>query len=642
MSNADARSDSHLLRSETTLIQMLESNARTHGGRPAFREKARGIWHQITWSQFFENVLHCAAGLQSLGFEAGDALLVLGDNNAHLYASMLAASTLRGYAMPAYPDANADEIGHFMGDVRVKAVLAHDQEQVDKALDLRTKGAQIDYIVYDEARGLHAYAEPGLMAWPELAALGAAAMRIDPELGAKFVAGVYPDDPAVLVHSSGTTGQPKGIVLSHRNMLAAMHSAMQGDLMPPGCEFVAYLPMAWIGDFEVTIVGGIMGRCIINIPERQETVLRDLREVAPTFYLATPRSWENMLTSIQVNMVDSTPLKRWIYDFFMGRAVERERLRLAGKPSPMGEWLWRRLGEWMVYGPIKDQFGLSRVTHAWTGGEAIGEDTFVFYRALGVRLRQLYGQTELSAFAAVQLADDVQLHTVGRPLPGVDVRISGDGEVLVRSAGVFAGYLNRPEADAAALKGGWLHTGDAGYLEESGHLVILGRVAEVVYTADGDKFVPNYIENRLKFSPYVKDAAVLGAGRDYLAAMICIDFVAVGHWAEVNGVAYMSYADLSQHPQVQALLRETVARVNRTLPEPLRVRRFVSLHKEFDPDDGEITRTRKLRRNIVEQLYAAVIDSLYDGSETVVLQARITYENGGLGFIERTLALKEI
>jgi long-chain acyl-CoA synthetase len=637
-----SRTNNHALRSETTLIQMLESNARTHGGQPAFREKARGIWHQTTWSQLFEKVLHCAAGLQSLGFKAGDALLVLGDNNAHLYVGMLAASTLRGYAMPAYPDANADEIAHFMGDVRIKAVLAHDQEQVDKALDLRAKGAHIDHIVYDEARGMHAYEVQGLMAWPDLICLGAVAMRVDPDLGAKFVADVQPGDPAVLVHSSGTTGPPKAIVLSHRNVLAAMNSAMQGDLMPPGCEFVAYLPMAWIGDFEVTVVGGIMGRCIINIPERQETVLRDLREVAPMFYLATPRSWENMLTSIQVRMVDSTPLKRWIYDFFMGRAVESERLRLAGKASTAGEWLWRRLGEWMVYGPIKDHFGLSRVTHAWTGGEAIGEDTFVFYRALGVRLRQLYGQTELSAFAAVQLADEVQLHTVGRPLPGVDIRISGDGEVLVRSAGVFAGYLNRPEADAAALEDGWLHTGDAGYLEEDGHLVILGRVAEVVYTAGGDRFVPNYIENRLKFSAYVKDAAVLGAGRKYLAAMICIDFGAVGHWAEVNGVAYMSYADLSQHPQVQALLRETVARVNHALPEPLRIRRFVSLHKEFDPDDGEITRTRKLRRNIVEQLYAAVICSLYDGSETVALQARVTYENGDSGFIERTLALKEI
>lgn len=400
--------------------------------------------------------------------------------------------------------------------------------------------------------------------------------------------------------------------------------------------------MAWVGDFAITVGAGVAMHFTINIPERQETVLHDLREAAPTFYLAAPRSWDNMLTTIQVRMEDSTPLKKWLYDAFMNSALAAERRKLEGKQPGLKERLMRQLGEWLIFGPIKDQLGLTRLRSAFTGGEAIGEDTFVFYRALGVKLRQFYGQTESSAFNALQDAEEVRLHTVGRPLPGVEVKISDNGEIMVRSGSVFSGYYKLEKATQEALADGWLRTGDAGYVEPDGHMVVLGRLSEVVHTAQGERYIPNYIENRLKFSPYIKDVAVLGSGRATLAAIICIDKETVGHWAEVRGISYMSYADLSQIPEVMQLIATAIQRVNSILPDGLKLRHFVSLHKEFDPDDGEITRTRKLRRNVVEERYAPIIDAIYGGQKTVTMKARITYESGEIGTIERQLSVQEV
>ncbi|MCP1337908.1 AMP-dependent synthetase/ligase [Futiania mangrovi] len=627
---------------ETTLLRLLAENARTHGADVAFREKDRGIWKETSWAAFYREVLCAASGLEELGFGQGDALLILGDNRVRLYAAMLGAAALGGYAMPAYPDATIEELRHFVDEANISAVAAEDQEHVDKALELVAAGYDIRHIIYDDPRGMGHYNFHGLKSWADLRRAGEDRLAADPALEEDLLARFGPDGPAVFMHSSGTTGKPKGIVLTQRNLLTGVRSAYQGGAFDEGEEVLAYLPMAWVGDFAVTIAAGIACRFAINIPEQQETMLRDMREVAPTFYLAAPRSWDNLLTAIQVRMEGSTSLKRWIYRAFMGRAIAAENRLLKGGEPGRWEWLWRRAGEWLVFGPIKDQFGFSRLKNALTGGEAIGEDTFVFYRALGIKLRQLYGQTETSAFNAIQRPDEVQLHTVGRPLPGVEVRIAGDGEIMVRSESVFGGYFQDPVASAKALEDGWLHSGDAGYLEDDGHLVVLGRLSEVVHTAAGERFVPNYIENRIKFSPYVRDAAVVGAGRDTLAAMLCIDFDAVGHWAEMNGVPYVSYADLSQRAEVQDLLAQAIARTNEALPDALKVRRFASLHKEFDADDGEITRTRKLRRNVVEQRYAPVIEALYSDRTEVEVEARITYEDGTTGVIARTLRLREV
>ena len=628
--------------SDTTLPRVLAANAKALGDVVALREKDRGIWQQTTWAQWLDEVLCCAAGLEALGFVPGDALLTVGDNRPHLYSGMLAAGALRGFAMPVYPDAAPDEVRHSIQASEVRFVLAEDQEQVDKILDLRESCPSVQHVIYDDPRGLGAYQAPGLLSWAKLQELGAQRLQREPALRDALIDRAGPDDPAAFIHSSGTTGRPKGVVLSQRNILSGVANAHRAKAFDFGEEVLAYLPMAWVGDFAFTVGAGIALHFTINVPESPETVLHDLREIAPTFYLAAPRSWDNLLTMVQVRMEDSTRLKKALYDFFMQQAIARERALLEGREPSSAQKLMRPLGEWLIYGPIKDQLGLTRVQHAFTGGEAIGEDTFVFYRALGVQLRQLYGQTESSAFNAMQEPGEVRLHTVGRPLPGVEARIADNGEIQVRSGSVFRGYHRNDEATREALQDGWLHTGDAGYLEPNGHLVVLGRLSEVVHTAQGERYIPNYIENRLKFSPWVKDVAVLGKGRDRLSAIVCIDKEPVGHWAELRGISYMSYADLSQKPEVIALVKAAVERVNATLPDALKLRHFVSLHKEFDADDGEITRTRKLRRNVVEERYAPIIEAIYDGQATVTMKAQIVYETGETGVTERELRVTEV
>ena len=626
-----------------TIGALLAQNASRHGKDIALREKERGIWKETTWADYAEEVLACAAGLEKIGVKPGKAVLILGDNRARLYGGMLAVSLLGAYAMPAYPGATIEELRHFLGEVEIVAAIAEDQEQVDKILELKDAGAEgIDHIIYDEARGLGFYEVEGLMSWDHLIEVGQHDLNETPGLREDLFGRAKPGDPAIFMHSSGTTGKPKGIVLSQKNVLAAARNGHAAGAFDDNEEILAYLPMAWVGDFAITVAAALLCRFTVNVPERQETVVRDMREIAPTFYLAAPRSWDQMLTTIQVGIENSTPVKKWLYHFFMDRAIAAETRKLNGISGGALEPLGRLLGEAIVFGPIKDQFGMSRLKNAFTGGEAIGEDTFVFYRALGIKLRQLYGQTENSAINAIQSPGEVRLHTVGKPAPGVEVKIAEDGEILVRSDSVFEGYFNKPEATAEALEDGWLHTGDAGYLENDGHLVVLGRVSEVMHTAGGERYVPNYIENRLKFSPYIKDAAVIGAGLDELTAMVCVDFEAVGHWAEVNGVPYVSYSDLSQRDEVAALLHGAFERVNKAVTEPLRLQRFVSLPKEFDPDDGEITRTRKLRRKVVQERYADVIAALYDGSKDVHVSAQVTYETGEIGKVERSLPIREV
>ena len=626
---------------DSTLLRLLAANAREFPERPALREKDLGVWQETSWAQMLDTVLCCAAGLEDLGFGPQDALLVLGDNRPRLYMGMLSAGALGGYAMPVYPDATPEEIRHFTQEARVRFVLAEDQEQVDKVLGLRQHGEAIEHIVFDDARGLASYRDAGLVSWERLVARGAERLAATAGLRETLIGRALPEGPAVLVHSSGTTGKPKGVVLSHRNLLAGVRNAYRAGAFRFEEEILAYLPMAWVADFALTMGAGVALRFTINIPERQETMLHNLREIAPTFYLAAPRSWDNMLTTIQVRMEDSTALKKCIYRVFMNAALAAERRKLEGGAPTLRERLLRPLGEWLVFAPIKDQLGLTRLRNAFTGGESIGEDTFVFYRALGVMLRQFYGQTESSAFNAMQDVNEVRLHTVGRPMPGVEVRISEQGEILLRSESVFSGYFRLPEATQESLADGWLHTGDAGYVEPDGHLVVLGRLSEVVHTAKGERYIPNYIENRLKFSPYIKDVAVLGRGRDTLAAIVCINKEPVGHWAELHGVSYMSYADLSQKPEVIELVAAAVKRVNSTLPQGLRLRHFVCLHKEFDPDDGEITRTRKLRRNVVEERYAPIIDAIYGSQKAVLMKAQVTYESGEVGITERLLSVQE-
>ena len=624
------------------LIEVLARNAAAHGAEIAMRERDRGIWQEYSWQEYLEQVLAAAAGLEALGVKPGDNVLIVGDNRPALYFGMLGAIALRAVPSPAYPDFTPDQLFGQVSREDIRFAIAEDQEQVDKLLDLRERHAELRWIVYDDPRGLTGRTPEGVMAFTELVERGAARLREEPGLEADLLARPSRDDISVLLHSSGTTGAPKGIPLKHRHVLFAVRSAAAAGYFGEGEVHMAYMPIAWVGDFIFTIAAALALRFSVNIPERQETVQHDLREIAPTVYFTSPRAWSTMLTRIQVGIDESSRFKRWLYDAFMPFAVELERRRLQGhRPNPW-QRLRRAVGELLIYGPIKDQLGLARARHPYTAGEAIGEEVFLFFRALGLNLRQFYGQTENSALCAAQSSDTVKLHTVGVPFPGMEVRISDDGEILVRGENVFDGYYNDPEATAQALRDGWLHTGDAGYLEDDGQLVVLGRVSEVVHTRGQERFIPTYIENRLKFSQYIKDACVLGDGRDHLAVLVVIDWEAVGHWAQERGIAYTSFAELSQQPPVYDLVGGGVADVNATLPEAIQIRRFVNLHKEFDPDDGEVTRTRKLRRNVIDDHYRVIIDALYDGGKAIEFEAQITYETGASGVLKRELAIRDV
>lgn len=624
-----------------TLVAATAANAASGLGSPGFRERELGVWREWSWAEVLEEVLALAAGFETIGLGPGQALTVVGDNRARIYFSMLAANALRAFPSPVYPDVPVDEFKNFVRFGAPDVALAEDQEQVDKLLELRKRIGRPSTIVYDDPRGLAAYAEAGLLPLSGVMETGRRRLAAEPGLAQDLVSRARAEDPAVLLYSSGTTGAPKGVPLSHANVLGGVANAEAGGYFRRGEVLFAYLPTAWVGDFVFTLAAGVLLQATINIPEQQETALHDLREAAPTFYLAAPRAWDAMLTRIQVGMADSTPLKRRLYEWFVPRAVELERRRLQGIAPTAYERLREAVGGFVIYGPLKDYLGLSRAERAFTGGEAMGEETFLFFRALGVKLKQFYGQTETCALSAAQVEGGVRIDTVGRAMPGVEVRIDESGEILIRSASVFSGYAENPEATAEALTPeGYLRTGDAGRLTESGDLVVLGRVSELVQTARGERFIPNFIENRLKFSPYLRNVAVIGAGREDLTAIVCIDYEATGHWAEQRAVSYSSYAELSQKPEVLDLVAGEIARVNALSPEGLRIRRFVNLHKDFDADDGEITRTRKLRRKVIETTYAPLLEALYDGSERVVFDAKITYEDGRQGSLRRDLPIR--
>jgi long-chain acyl-CoA synthetase len=622
-----------------TLIAALAHNAREAPGRIAYRERAFGIWQEWRWPDVLDDVLALAAGFEAFGLSADEALIVVGDNRARIYFSMLAAMALRAFPTPLFPDTPVEEMQLSTRLGAPRLALAEDQEQVDKLIELRARTGRPQTIFYEDPRGLAAYEVEGLTSLDEVMARGRKRLAEIHGLREELIGRAGPDDIAALLYSSGTTGAPKGIPLRHRNVIGGVANALAGGYFHRYEQLFAYLPTAWVGDFVFTVAGGVLLQATVNIPERQETALHDMREVAPTFYLAAPRAWDNMLTRVQVGMADSTPLKRRLFDFFMPRALELERRKLAGGRASLTDRLIQALGELLIYAPIKDFLGLSRAERAFTGGEAMGEDTFLFFRGLGIKLKQFYGQTETCALSAAQTEGHVRLHTVGAAMPGVDIRIEDNGEILIRSVSVISGYFDDPVATGKAFTDGWLHTGDAGYLEDDGSLVVLGRVSEVVHTAAGERFIPNFIENRLKFSPFLRNVAVIGAGRDELTAIVCIDYDAVGHWAERRALSYGSYADLSQLPEVQGLVSDVVAHVNEAQPAGLRIRRFVNLHKDFDADDGEITRTRKLKRNVIESTYAPLIEALYGTATSIAFDAPILYEDGRRGSVRRTLRI---
>lgn len=624
------------------LITVLARNAREQPETIAMRERDQGIWQEYSWSSYLEHVISFAAGFDHYGVKPNDIVLIVGDNRPNLYFSMLGAICLRAIPSPAYPDTPPQELLDQLRRERIRIAIAEDQEQVDKLLRLRENYPDLELIIYDDPRGLDGMAIQGTVAFKTVLNRGREKLKAQPDLQKELIARPSAHDVAILLHSSGTTGTPKGIPLKHGHVLSGVRNAAAAGYFHRGEVHMAYLPIAWVGDFTFSIAAALELSFTINIPEAQETALHDLREIAPTLYFSSPRAWSGMLTRIQVGIAESTPFKRWLYERCVQFAVDVERGRLEGRKPSLFQRFILKCGEFLIYRPVKDQLGLSRVERAYTAGEAIGEDVFLFFRALGLNLRQFYGQTENCALAIAQSPEDVSLTSVGRPFPGVEVKLSTNGEILLRGDNIFDGYYGDPEATEKTLQGGWLHTGDAGQIEKDGQIVVLGRVSEIVHTAADTRYIPTYIENRLKFSRFVKDVCVIGDGRDYLSAIVCVDIDAVGQWAQENGISYTSYAELSQSPAVYDLTQNLVAKLNALLPEGQAIERFVNLHKQFDPDDGEMTRTRKLRRDVIDQRYAKIISAIYAGEDYINFEAPITYETGQTGMIARTLVIRSL
>jgi long-chain acyl-CoA synthetase len=630
-----------------TFPKLIRRNAERFGSRVAIREKDYGIWQSYTWRDYYEQARRIALGLAALGFTRGDKAAIIGDNRPELYWSVAAAQALGGVPVPLYQDAIERELAYVLDHAEVRFAVVEDQEQVDKVLRVKGQCPHLEFIIYDDPRGLRSYKEPFLVSLAHVRELGRrfGADRptyLEDELGKGSA-----DDTAIICYTSGTTGTPKGAMLSHRNLILTAGHAAAVEGLRPDEEILSYLPMAWVGDHVFSYAQAILVGFTANCPESAATVLHDLKEIGPTYFFAPPRIWESILTSVMLRIEDCAWPKRMLVGRQLDLAQNLERRRLTGRPVPIWQRLLYPLGTLLVYGPLRDNLGLSRVRRAYTAGEAIGPEIFVFFRALGINVKQLYGMTEASVFITIQQDDAVRLDTAGTPIPGVEVRISEQGEVLYRSPGVFQGYYKNPEATRQTVEDGWLHSGDAGFLDHEGHLKIIDRAKDVGRLAHGTLFAPKYLENKLKFSPYIREAVCIGQDRPWVAALINIDLAAVGNWAERRRLTYTSYTDLSQKPEVYDLVEQEVARVNRSLQEedvlrPAQIRRFLILHKELDPDDEEITRTRKVRRGYIAQKYAALIEALYSDHDHVQVEARVTYEDGRTGTVRADLRLRDV
>jgi long-chain acyl-CoA synthetase len=631
-----------------TLPKLLVANAHKYGHRKiAMREKALGIWQPYTWTDYLARVKSCALGLAALDLQRGEKLAVIGDNRPPLYWMLLAAESLGVIPVPLYQDAIDREIQYVLDHAEARIVVAEDQEQVDKLLHVKALLPRLDTIVYVDAKGMRHYRQPFLLPLHRVEALGQEFAQRHPDFFETELNKGVADDIAIIAYTSGTTGAPKGAMLSHRNLLSNGQSFLQVEAIRDTDEVMAYLPMAWLGDFYVSVVLSLLTGLAVNCPEDPATFMRDLREIGPTLFLCPPRVWEGLLTGIQAKSEDADPLKRRLFRRFMRISERVAGCQMRQASVPLGLRLLYALGHFFVYGPLKDQMGLRQVRLAYTGGAALGPEVFQFYRALGINYKQIYGLTECGAIATYQADTDVRPDTVGRPLPGVEVRLSETGEVLLKGPSVFVGYYKNPAATQVALQDGWLHTGDAGFLDQDGHLVIIDRAQDVGTLADGTVFAPQYVENRLKFSPFIKEAVAIGREQPYVTALLNIDLDTVGNWAERQGIGYTSYMDLSQKPEVYALVCGEVARVNHALASDsqtrgLFVKKFLLLHKELDPDDAEITRTRKVRRRVIAEKYTDLIQALYAEADHVRVTTTITYEDGRQASLESSLRIQDM
>ena len=623
---------------------LLEKNATVHANRPAYREKEFGIWQSWTWKETAEEIDALALGLLNLGVSEGDFIAVIGRNRPSLYWSMVAAQSVGAVPVPIYQDSGAEEMAYVLDHCGAAYVIAGDQEQVDKVVEIKDQLTNLKHMIYIDPRGLRKYDHSHLHQYSHVQEQGRAARdELSAELAARRGKLDY-ESTCVMLYTSGTTGRPKGVVLSNRNVIESAKNASEFDHLTAQEDILSYLPMAWVGDFIFSLGQAFWCGFCVNCPESEDTMMTDLREIGPTYFFAPPRVFEGQLTNVMIRMEDAGKLKRRMFHHFLAHAKKVGGLILDGKTVSTMDRLKYALGNILGYGPLKDTLGYGRIRVGYTAGEAIGPEIFDFYRSLGINLKQLYGQTEATVFITVQPDGQVRADTVGVPAPDVELRIADNGEIFYRSPGTFVEYYKNAESTASTKDAeGWVATGDAGFIEESsGHLRIIDRAKDVGKMANGALFAPKYVENKLKFSPDILEAVVFGNERDRCVAFINIDLTAVGNWAERNNIAYASYQELAGHPRVLETIRNHVEAVNVSVAQDAmlsgcQIHRFVILHKELDADDGEMTRTRKVRRRIVEEKFADIIAALYDGSDQVSTRTEVTYEDGRKGAISATL-----
>ena len=631
-----------------TLPRWLMHNAQRYSALPAMRKKEFGIWHAWNWREMTDEVRGLACGLAKLGFKRGHTLAVIGDNRPRLYWAMAAAQMLGGVAVPLYQDAVADEMRYVLQDAEIHFAAVEDQEQVDKLLEIKPHCRGLRHILYDKARGMRHYSQTYLLGLDEVIAMGRIVDAHRPDFILGEIDQGLSSDIAAMLYTSGATGTPKGVRHTHAALIAAAQGGIEFDRLTQREEILSYLPMAWVGDHLFSYAQALVAGFTVNCPESSDTVLHDLCEIGPTYYFAPPRVFENLLTQLQIRMADGSAARLAIYNFFMNVAKRCGTAILDRKPATLADRLLYAIGEAAIYAPLRNALGLSRIRVAYTAGGAIGHDLFRFYRSIGINLKQLYGATETCAAVCMQPDREVKFDSVGKPLAGVSIKIANSGEIgeiLVRGKTLFTAYHKRPDDTAAAIDAdGWFHTGDAGFFDRDGHLKLIDRIRDIGQLRHGAPFAPNYIESKLRFFPYIEDAVCFGHGRDTVCALLTIDRDAVAQWAERRGIAFVGYCDLAVHTEVLALIRSCVESANAELAHDeaiaaTQVHRFAVLPKELSPDDGEMTRTRKLRRAFIEEKYAVLIDALYAGKDSQFIALQVEFADGRSGELAAELSI---
>ncbi len=612
-----------------TMPGLLRENALRYGAsKVAIREKEFGIWQSVTWKEYYENVRDFALGLHKLGFKPGDKLSYAGDNRPEGLYSELAVQSLRGAVVGIYPDSHLDQVEYIINHSDSVFVVAGDQEQADKVLEIKEKCPKVLRLIVDDPKGMRRYDDPILMYFKDIQEMGRELNEKEPRLFEEMVKNVSPDDVGMINYTSGTTGLPKGSMITQTNMFSVAKAQDTVDSADDTFEYVSFLPLPWIGEQEFGVYWPLYKAFTVNFPEKVETVQENIREIGPHIMLAPPRIWEKMCSEIQVKIQDAAWIKKLAYRLILPVGYKMADFKLRKEEPP---WGWRLLN-WIAYfallRSLKNYFGLTRLRHVYTGGAPLGPEIFNMFQALGVNIKQAYGMTEQTAASIIHRTDDIRLDTVGTPIPGIEFRISDSGELLSRGDTIFKGYYKDPDATAKALRDGWFYSGDAALVEDDGHIIIIDRMSDVMKLTDGSKFSPQLIENKLRFSPFIIDAVVVGQERPFISAMVAIDMGNVGKWAENNQIPYTTFTDLSQKEEVYDLIGEEVKKTNESLPKVAKIKRFVLLYKELDADDDELTRTRKVRRKFVAERYRDLIDALYGDREELEVEADIRYQDG--------------